>query len=111
MLRPLPDLQCREHTVRFEVHHGQAVCRLEAAVHHALEEDFLPRRRGGIVVPGIHQQGEAILPQDASAFADLLRQGGAEKPLQRRGLHGRGLLVRQQAPLPQRLDLARHVNV
>ena len=47
VLRPLPDLQCREHTVRFEVHHGQAVCRLEATVHHALEEDFLPRRRGG----------------------------------------------------------------
>lgn len=68
-------------------------------------------RRGAVVLPGVHQQGEAILPQDMLAPTDLLRQGGAEKPLQGCGLHGRGLLVRQQAPLVERLDLPCHVEV
>ena len=62
--------------VRLEVHHREAAFRLEAAVHHALEEDLLPLRRGGVVVPGVHQQGEAVLPQNIPALPDLLRQGG-----------------------------------
>ena len=52
----------RSHPVRLEVDDRQPLRRLEAAVHHALQQHGFRLRHAGLVAAGRHQHGEFELP-------------------------------------------------
>ena len=67
------------HPVGLEVHHGDALQSLKAAVHHALEEHLLLRPGLGVVVRRRNQDGELELPPQGGGGHQLPPQGRGEK--------------------------------